>query len=33
MLKNFIETCKILLNNIEILSLVEGYTIRFRKIP
>ena len=32
-LKNFIENWKILTNDTEILSLVEGYTILFHKIP
>ena len=32
-LKNFIENWKILTNDTEILSLVEGYTIPFHKIP
>ena len=32
-LKNFIENWKILTNDTEILSLVEGYTIPFHEIP
>ena len=32
-LKNFIANWEILSNSIEILSLVEGYTITFQKIP
>ena len=32
-LKNFIENAKILTDDTEILSLVEGYTILFHKIP
>ena len=32
-LKTFIENWKILINDTEILSLVEGYTIPFHEIP
>ena len=32
-LKNFIENWKVLTNDTEILSLVEGYTIPFHEIP
>ena len=32
-LKNFSENWKILTNDIEILSLVEGYTILFHELP